>query len=89
MAFLYDADDDLDLRLNPETVIAVPVRSAAWEGILRALIERHVAETRSPRGAEILRNWQEALPRFRQVAPKEMLNRLEHPLADAPEAATA
>ena len=55
----------------------------------RDLIARHLAETGSPRATDILRNWDEALPRFRQVAPKEMLNRLEHPLSDAAEAEAA
>ncbi|MBA3324143.1 MAG: glutamate synthase large subunit [Rhodobacteraceae bacterium] len=82
MAFLYDPDDALDPRLNHETVIAVPVRAAAWERVLYELIARHLGETRSPRAADILRNWNEALPRFRQVAPREMLSRLAHPLSD-------
>ncbi|MFT3974247.1 MAG: glutamate synthase large subunit [Amaricoccus sp.] len=89
VAFLYDPDGDLELRLNPETVIDVPVRSHAWESELRGLIERHVAETASPLGTEILRHWDEALPKFRQIVPKEMLNRLAHPLVDEPEAASA
>jgi hypothetical protein len=37
----------------------------------------------------MLRNWDEALPCFRQIAPKEMLSRLEHPLSDREEAARA
>ena len=89
MAFLYDPEDDLGNRLNGETVIEVPVRSAAWAAVLRDLIARHLAETASPRAADILRNWDEALPRFRQIVPKEMLTRLEHPLSDEAEAATA
>jgi glutamate synthase domain-containing protein 3 len=89
MAFLYDPDDEIGLRLNPETVIVAPVASVAWAEKLRRLIERHAAETESPRAAEILRNWDESLPRFRQIVPKEMLSRLEHPLSDAPEAVRA
>jgi glutamate synthase (NADPH/NADH) large chain len=89
MAFLYDPEAELELRLNPETVIAVPVRSSAWASELRGLIERHVRETASPIGTEILRHWNESLPNFRQIVPKEMLSRLAHPLVDEPEAATA
>jgi len=40
-------------------------------------------------GTEILRHWDEALPRFRQIVPKEMLSRLAHPLSDEAEAASA
>jgi glutamate synthase (NADPH/NADH) large chain len=89
MAFLYDPDDEIGLRLNAETVIVAPVASAAWAAKLRALVERHAEETGSPRAADILRHWDEALPRFRQIVPREMLSRLEHPLSDAPEAARA
>ena len=34
-------------------------------------------------------HWDLELPRFVQVGPKEMLNRLEQPLDDSAEAATA
>jgi glutamate synthase (NADPH/NADH) large chain len=89
MAYLYDPDGEIDLRLNGETVIAVPVESGAWEAQLKGLVERHVRETGSPRAAEILRHWAEELPRFRQIVPKEMLTRLEHPLSDRAEAVRA
>ena len=89
MAFLYDPDDEIGLRLNGETVVVAQVESAAWAAELHELIARHLAETASPRAADILRNWDEALPRFRQIVPKEMLSRLAHPLSDKTEAATA
>jgi glutamate synthase (NADPH) large chain len=89
MAFLYDPEGEIGLRLNGDTVIAVPVAARHWEGVLRDLIERHRDETASPRAEEILRNWETCLPRFRQIAPKEMLNRLEHPLTDDAEAVRA
>jgi glutamate synthase (NADPH/NADH) large chain len=89
MAFLYDPEGEIELRLNGDTVIAVPVESRHWEGVLRGLTERHHAETTSPRAAEILRNWAACLPHFRQIVPKEMLNRLEHPLSEDRAAAQA
>jgi glutamate synthase (NADPH/NADH) large chain len=89
MAFVHDPGDELRSRLNEETVIAVPVRSAFWEAEVRGLIERHLAETSSPLAAEMLRNWAETLPQFRQIVPKEMLTRLAHPLEDERAAASA
>ena len=38
---------------------------------LRALIERHVAETGSPRGKTILANWEETLPLFKKIVPND------------------
>jgi glutamate synthase (NADPH/NADH) large chain len=89
MAYLYDPDGEVGLRLNGETVIAVPIESEAWEAQLRGLIERHARETGSRRAGEILRHWEEELPRFRQIVPKEMLTRLAHPLSERPEAIRA
>ncbi|PJN96630.1 glutamate synthase large subunit [Amaricoccus sp. HAR-UPW-R2A-40] len=89
MAFIYDLDGEAGLRLNGETVVSGPIRSAHWEGVLRDMVARHLAETGSPRAAEILRDWDQTLSRFLQIVPKEMLSRLSHPLTDAPEAATA
>jgi glutamate synthase (NADPH/NADH) large chain len=89
MAYLYDPVGEHALRLNGETVIVVPVLGSFWEAQLRGLIERHARETASPRSTEILRHWGEELPKFRQIVPKEMLNRLAHPLTDEPAAATA
>ncbi|MCB1369454.1 MAG: hypothetical protein KDJ83_01055, partial [Rhodobacteraceae bacterium] len=89
MAWLYDPDDEVMLRLNGETVIVAPVASAAWEARLRGLVERHAEETGSPRATEILRHWEDELRNFRQIVPKEMLSRLEHPLSDEAEAVRA
>jgi glutamate synthase (NADPH) large chain len=86
MAYLYDPEDEVETRLNPETVIAVPLAVGPWEDELRAMIERHVAETGSPLATEILRNWGDQLRHFRQIVPKEMLSRLPYPLAEAAEA---
>ncbi|QDL90791.1 glutamate synthase large subunit [Paroceanicella profunda] len=83
MAFVYDEDGTFEDRINAESIVVQPLASAHWEGVLRALVEEHVAETGSARGAEMLRNWDIALPKFRQVCPREMLARLVHPLSDA------
>ena len=89
MAYLYDPDGAVETRVNPETLVMQPVDSAHWEGELKALIQEHLDETRSPRAADILRNWDEALPKFVQVIPKEMVNRLAHPLSDKAQAVPA
>jgi glutamate synthase (ferredoxin) len=38
---------------------------------VRGLIERHVALTRSPRGQEILNQWEQMAPRFIKVLPND------------------
>jgi len=89
MAFVYDEAEDFANRLNRDTVVAVPVRSKHWEGVLKGRIEEHVAKTESRYAREILDRWDEALPRFKQVVAKEMIPLLEHPLDDSePEGST-
>jgi glutamate synthase (NADPH/NADH) large chain len=82
MAFVYDTDNLFEHRLNNETVIFQRVASRYWEEKLQSLIQEHVAETASPHGEAILNGWQWELPKFWQVCPKEMINRLEQPLSD-------
>lgn len=85
MAFVYDRDGRFADHVNDDSVIFQQVQSERWAGLLHALIEEHASETGSRYGAMILSNWEQSLPRFRQVVPKEMLDRLEHPLSDTVE----
>ncbi len=89
MAYVYDPDRQLDRFLNAETLVTAPVAVDHWVAELKALIEDHVEETRSIKGAEILRRWDEELSNFVQVCPKEMLGQLPAPLTLDASAQTA
>ena len=89
MAYLYDPERRSDVMLNRETVVTAPVTVPHWEAELRELVERHLAETGSRRAAEILQHWEVELQNFVQVCPKEMLDKLEHPISTEPEAIPA
>ncbi|MDU8942368.1 glutamate synthase large subunit [Ovoidimarina sediminis] len=80
MAYLYDPGGRAESLMNRETLLTCPVTVDHWEAELRGLVERHAAETGSLRAKELLQNWEEALPAFVQVCPKEMLNKLPVPL---------
>jgi len=82
MAFVFDPEDSLNHRINPESVIFQRVETSYWENTLKALIEEHHKETGSPRAEGILAGWQYELPKFWQVCPKEMVERLAQPLSD-------
>ncbi len=84
MAFVHDVDGGFPRRINPESIVLSRVSSAHWDGVLRALVEEHVAETDSKWAAELLLDWDRARADFWQVCPKEMLGRLQHPLDDTP-----
>lgn len=89
MAWVYDITGCFQSRVNPESVVWRRVSSAFWEQKLKDLIAEHALETSSPLAQEILRSWDLSLERFWQICPKEMLNRLEHPLSDEEESSVA
>jgi glutamate synthase (NADPH/NADH) large chain len=89
MAYLYDPEGRAPTLVNGETLVACPVRDPHWEAELRGLIERHLAETGSRRAQDILRYWDRELPNFVQLCPREMLDKLAHPLGVEPEAIPA
>jgi glutamate synthase (NADPH/NADH) large chain len=81
MAYLYDPDGTAEVNMNLETLVTVPVTVEHWEQELKRLIEAHVRETGSRKAAEILQHWDLELRNFVQVCPKEMLNKLAHPIS--------
>ena len=89
MAYVWDADGDAGLLMNPESIVTNRVSHPHWEAQLKGLIERHVQETGSRRASQILANWHIEKARFIQVCPKEMLTRLPHPLTQEQRAVPA
>ncbi|PIB23049.1 glutamate synthase subunit alpha [Amylibacter kogurei] len=80
MAYIYDPEGKFADVANMESLETAPVTVAHWQEQLKDLITEHVAETRSPKGAQILHHWEEELAHFVQVCPKEMMSRIPHPL---------
>ncbi|MGL4542963.1 MAG: glutamate synthase large subunit, partial [Polymorphobacter sp.] len=85
MAFVYDASASFAHHVNGDSVVHGRLRSAHWEGLLRAMIEEHAAETDSKWAAQLLLDWDRERHHFWQICPKEMLTRLQHPLDDMPQ----
>jgi len=80
MAYLYDPEGKALVNMNLETLVTCPITIDAWEAQVKDLIERHAEETGSRKAADILRNWDLEKANFIQVCPKEMLDKLPHPL---------
>ena len=92
MAFIYDPEALLPIRINTDSVVYQRIESPHWEGVARALIEEHVRETQSRYASDLLAEWDLARDHFWHVCPKEMIARHEqagHPLSDREAAATA
>ena len=82
MAFVYDSNGDLECKVNPETVICRRLESAYWESYCRDLITEHAEETQSRWAERLIDEWEFESMKFLQIVPKEMLDRLEHPLTE-------
>ncbi len=89
MAYLYDPEGKAEKLMNMETLVTCPVTVDHWEEQLKSLIETHQVETFSRKAADILQHWDVEKANFLQVCPKEMLNKLSHPLTIEVEAVPA
>jgi glutamate synthase (NADPH) large chain len=82
MAYVYDAANDFESRINPDSVVHQRLASAHWETSLKSLVERHAAETGSRFAQHLLADWEQSRARFWQIVPREMLGRLAYRLDD-------
>ncbi|WP_284260710.1 glutamate synthase large subunit [Roseicyclus amphidinii] len=80
MAYLHDPEGVARVNMNMETLVTCPVTVPEWEAQLKTLIEAHLRETGSRKAAGILQHWDLERGNFLQVCPKEMLDKLAHPL---------
>jgi glutamate synthase (NADPH/NADH) large chain len=83
-AFVHDANGTFERRVNPDTLLWQRLASAHWEGELKRLIERHVAETGSRHAARILNDWATERQHVWHIVPKEYAKYLPRPITEAP-----
>ncbi len=83
MAFVLDLEGQFEASVNTDSVTIGRLASPHWEGVLRALVAEHAAETGSRFAADVLRDWDAMRRQFWQVCPREMVDRLEQPLSVA------
>ncbi|MPN08856.1 Ferredoxin-dependent glutamate synthase 1 [bioreactor metagenome] len=69
IAYVLDEGHDLYLRLNKELVSEQAVTVQADIDELRGLIEAHAAATGSPKGKEILADFDRYLSSFKKIVP--------------------
>ena len=81
VAYVLDERHSLYLKLNKALVTMTGVESKYDKERLRSLIERHVKETGSKRGKDILEHWEEKLLLFKKIIPNDysrMLTAISH-----------
>tara|TARA_B100001123_G_scaffold36726_1_gene37938 strand:+ start:50 stop:3928 length:3879 start_codon:yes stop_codon:yes gene_type:complete len=81
MAFVYDSNKEFENYVNPASVIWQLPETDYWNNFLENLIKEHYQETQSKIAKKILENFDTELKNFKQVCPKEMLDKLINPLS--------
>ena len=81
MAYIYDPNETALEFLNMDSLVTCRVGSSVWEEQLCSLLKMHSEETSSQKALEILQNWDTEKTKFLQICPKEMLDKLPHPLS--------
>ncbi len=71
IAYVLDENHELYLRLNKQMVDMEAVTERHDGEELRTLIEHHVRETGSPLGKRVLGHFQEYLPKFKKIIPRD------------------
>ena len=80
MAYLYDPEAVSAKLINMESLVTCAVTQEHWLAELEGLVRRHADETGSRKAKDLLQYWDLEKDNFVQVCPKEMLNKLSHPL---------
>ena len=71
IAYVLDEDSDLYMRMNKELVSVSVVSEKADILELKNMIEEHVKATDSPKGKEILDNFDEYVSKFKKILPND------------------
>ncbi len=70
LAYVYDVDERLADRINPELITIEPVGKPEDKEQLRKMVQQHHEETQSELASELLNDWENTLCRFKMVIPK-------------------
>ena len=80
MAFIYDPNNEFENYVNANSVIWQIPETKYWQNYLKKLVEEHFIETKSQIAKKILDKFNLEVKKFKQVCPKEMLDKLENPV---------
>ncbi|MBS0959046.1 glutamate synthase large subunit [Acetobacter thailandicus] len=71
MAFVFDEKNNFEDKINADSLLWTRVTQPEWQEKLHALVTRHVEETGSPYATMLLHKWDEVLPSFWQIVPRD------------------
>ena len=77
IAFVYDQEGDFSTRFNPGLADLEAVADPEDISTLKRMVQEHLALTGSRSAQSILDRWDESLPRFKKVMPRDYRRVLE------------
>ena len=77
IAFVYDPDQDFEIRFNPGLADLEQVVEPDDVATLRSMIEDHAKYTGSQPALRVLEAWDEELPKFKKIMPRDYRRVLE------------
>jgi len=80
MAFVYDSIDEFENYVNPNSVVWQMPETEYWKSYLKNLINEYFEETQSKIAQKILQNFDKEIKNFKQICPKEMIDKLINPI---------
>jgi glutamate synthase (NADPH/NADH) large chain len=80
MAFVYDKEGTLPVRINLQDVVYQQQMTSYWENFLLSKIKKHYEITKSNFAINLIDNWSKEKFLFWQIIPKEMINKFENPV---------
>ncbi len=84
VAYILDEAGDFATRCNTQMADMEKLEQPSEIAIVREMIQKHADYTNSPKAAEVLANWEDMVPKFVKVMPrdyKRVLQALESALA--------
>ena len=80
MAFIYDPDQTIFDKINPETIGLYRMETGHWQERLYQHISTHQSVTYSAWAEEILKEWTHHVEKFWHIIPHEIIDKLTVPL---------
>ena len=71
IAFVYDQEGDFEQRFNPGLADLEDVTDPEDAAFLRGMVENHLSFTGSSPARKILEHWDESLPKFKKIMPRD------------------
>jgi glutamate synthase (NADPH) large chain len=71
IAYVLDEKGDFPSRVNTQMVGIEKIETAAESAEVRAMVEKHFAYTHSSRARQVLDAWEQMVPRFVKIMPKD------------------